>query len=96
MLKYFKKEFFAKERCALLVNKKPYNRNKHNENTMPIFLSKQQKLCCVYCQGEHFPRKCDKVTDVKAHKEILKNSPFSYLCLKTGHLSNNCTKNYIC
>ena len=68
MLKYFKKELFAKERCASLVNEKPYNPNKRNENTMSAFLSGQQKLCCVYCQGEHFPTKCDKVTDVNARK----------------------------
>ena len=54
---------------------------------MPAFLSGQQKLCCVYCQGEHFPTKCDKVTDVNARKEILKNSSCCYSCLKTGHVS---------
>ena len=91
MLKYFKKELFAKERCASLVNEKPYNPNKRNE----AFLSGQQKLCCVYCQGEHFPTKCDKVTDVNARKEILNNSS-CYSCLKTGHVSKKCTKNYIC
>ena len=47
MLKYFKKELFAKERCASLVNEKPYNPNKRNENTMSAFLSGQQKLCCA-------------------------------------------------
>ena len=96
MLKYFKKELFAKERCASLVNEKPYNPNKRNENTMPAFLSGQQKLCCVYCQGEHFPTKCDKVIDVNACKEILKNSSCCYLCLKAGHVSKKCRKNYIC
>ena len=84
MLKYFNKELFAKERCASLVNEKPYNSNKHNENTMSAFLSGQQKLCYVYCQGEHFSTKCDKVTDVNACKEVLKNSLCCYLCLKTG------------
>ena len=96
MLKYFNKELFANERCASLVNEKPYNPKKHNENTMSVFLSGQQKLCYVYCQGEHFSTKCDKVTDVNACKEILKNSLCCYLCLKTGHVSKKCTKNYIC
>ena len=59
-----------------------------------LFLSVQQKLCCLYCQGEHFPRKCDKVTDVNARKEILKNSSCCYSCLKIGHASKKCTKNY--
>ena len=54
MLKYFKKELFAEGHCASLVNEKPYNLNKCNENTMSTFLSGQQKLCCFYCQGEHF------------------------------------------
>ena len=70
MLKYFKKELFAKEHCASLVNEKGYNPDKRNENTMSAFLSGQKKLCCVYCQGEHFPTKYDKVTDVNARKEI--------------------------
>ena len=74
MLKYFKKEIFAKERCSLLVNETLYNPNKRNENTMSVFLSGQQKLCCVYCQGEHFPIKCHNVTDVNARKEILENA----------------------
>ena len=54
MLKYLKKKLFAKERSPSLVNEKPYNPNKRNKNTMPAFLSGQQKLCCVCCQGEHF------------------------------------------
>ena len=83
MLKYFKKELFAKECCALLVNEKPYNPNKRNENTMSAFLSGQQKLCCVYCQGEHFSTKSDKVINVNARKEISKNSSRCYLCFKT-------------
>ena len=45
MLKCFKKELFANERCASLVNEKPYNPSKCNKNTMPEFLSGQQKLC---------------------------------------------------
>ena len=60
---------------------------------MSAFLSGQQKLCCVYCQGEHFPTKCDQVTDLNVCKEVLKNSSCSYLCLKTVHLGKNCTKN---
>ena len=87
MLKYFKNELFAKERCALLVNEKPYNPNKHNENTISAFLSGQQKLRYVYYQGEHFPTKCDKMTDADACKKILKNSSCYYLCLKTAHVS---------
>ena len=96
MLKYFKKELFAKERCASLVNEKPYNPNKRNENTMSAFSSGQQKFCCIYCQGENFPTKCNKVTDVNAHKEILKSSSCCYSSLKTGQFSRKCTKNYIC
>ena len=43
MLQYFKKELFAKEHFALLVNEKLYNPNKRNENTMSAFLSGQVK-----------------------------------------------------
>ena len=39
ILKYFKKEPFAKKSCTSLVNEKPYNPNKRNENTMSGFLS---------------------------------------------------------
>ena len=78
MLKYFKKELFAKERCASLVNEKPYNPNKRNENAMSAFFSGQQILCCVYCQGEHFPTTFDKMANVKAHK---KNSEKFFILL---------------
>ena len=54
------------------------------------------KIACVYCQGEHLPTKCDKVTDVYARKEILKNPSCCFSCLKTGHVSKKSTKNYIC
>ena len=79
MLKYFQKKLFAKERCALLVNEKPYNPSKRYENRMSSFLSGQQKLYCLYCQGEHFSTKCDTVTNVNARKKILKNSSYCYL-----------------
>ena len=59
-------------------------RNKRNEKTMLAFLSRQQKLCCIYYQGKYFLTKCDKVTDVNARKEILKDSSFCYLCLKVA------------
>ena len=96
MVKYFKKELFAKERCTLLVNGKPCNPNKSNENTMSAFSSGQQKLYFAYCQGEYFSTKCDKVTDENARKEILQNSLCFYSCLKTEHVIKKCTKNYIC
>ena len=82
-----KKELFAKERCASLVNEKPYNPNKLNENAMPAFLSEQQKLCCVYCQGEHFPTECDRETDVNVRKEILEKSSCKKMYKKL-YLSN--------
>ena len=47
MLKYFKKELFAKECCASLVNEKLYNPDKCNETTMSSFLLGQQKLLCL-------------------------------------------------
>ena len=47
ILKYFKKELFAKERYASLVNEKPCNPNKRNENLISTFLVRQQKLCRV-------------------------------------------------
>ena len=62
---------------------------------MSVFLSGQQKLCRVFCQGQNFPTKSDKVAAVNARKEILKNSLCCYLCLKTAQLSIKCTKNYI-
>ena len=36
------------------------------------------------------------MTNVNARREILKNSSCCYSCLKTGHVSKKCTKNYIC
>ena len=63
---------------------------------MSAFLSGQEKFCCVYCQGEYFPAKCDKVTNVNARKEILQNSSCCYSYLKTGHVRKKYTKNYIC
>ena len=45
MLKYFEKELFAKERCASLVNEKPYNLKKRYD-TMSTFYQ-DSKNCVV-------------------------------------------------
>ena len=89
-------ELIFLKRCASLVNEKPYNRKKCNEKTMSAFSSGQKKLCCVYCQREHFPANCDKVTDVNVRKIILKNSLSYYSYLETGDLTKYFAKNYIC
>ena len=73
-----------------------YNPNKYNENTISAYLSGLPKLCCIYCQGEHFPTKFDKVTNANAFKGILKNSFCCCLCLKTGNVSNKMYKHSIC
>ena len=50
------------------------------------------KNCVVSIVKENITKKCDKMTDVNARKEILKNSSCYYSCLKTGNISKKCTK----
>ena len=46
----------------------------------------------VYCTERHFSASCSKVTDINARKDILKPDNRCFMCLKKGHLVDQCDK----
>ena len=47
---------------------------------------------CVYCTERHFSVSCSKVTDINARKDILRCDKRCFMCLKKGHLVDQCDK----
>ena len=96
MLKYFKEELQAKERCfAVVVNQSSSSRKATEMSTTSSF-QVNTKNSCVYCKLPHPPSKCTKVTSVSARRNILRKSARCYICLQVGHLSRSCGSDYKC
>ncbi|XP_044172645.1 uncharacterized protein LOC114972132 [Acropora millepora] len=47
---------------------------------------------CVYCTERHFSASCRKVTDINARKDILRRDKRCFMCLRKGHLVDQCDK----
>ncbi|KAL9977060.1 hypothetical protein ACROYT_G014424 [Oculina patagonica] len=47
---------------------------------------------CVYCTERHFSASCNKVTDINARRDILRRDKRCFMCLKKGHLVDQCDK----
>ena len=45
---------------------------------------------CVFCKGEHYPDKCNVVTDMEARTEIIRNNRLCYRCLQPLHGIRKC------
>ena len=92
----FKEELQAKERCtAIGLNYQDRCTLTDTEFTTSSFVS-QSKGMCVYCRESYPPSKCTKVTDVSARRRILRKYARCFICLKSGHLCKNCTRQYKC
>ena len=50
------------------------------------------KIQCVYCSGNHFSASCTKNPNL----EILKQDRRCFVCLKSGHRSNQCSNQRGC
>ena len=47
---------------------------------------------CVYCNERHFSASCNKVTDINVRRDILRRDKRCFMCLKKGHLVDQCDK----
>ena len=59
-------------------------------STATTLVSKESLQACCYCNQEHHPVDCTVVSEVDAHKQILRKGGTCYLCLPRGHLSRHC------
>ena len=51
---------------------------------------------CVYCKNSHYSAACDKVTDVKERKNILRRDRRFFLCLQINLHIKECRNNRSC
>ena len=61
-------------------------------NALVSMQGKDFQLRCVYCSREHHSASFTKVRPQKDGKEILQRVNRCFICLKTGHGANGCSK----
>ena len=82
MLKCFKEELQAKERCLSICAS---NLLAQEDKTFS-----QSEYTCIYCKNQHSPSRCINITDPKRRIAILRRKGRCFLCLKSGHITRNC------
>ena len=98
LLQYFNEELQVKERCVSF-NKSSHTNRADHYTTQKLHSGTEgnrggQK--CVYCLKDHPPSRCKTVTNVDSRVSILRKYAKCFICLKSGHVSRNCTSKYSC
>jgi len=65
-------------------------------HTAGAFVSQNRQIKCVYCNGLHYSASCDKVRDVKDHRDILIKTGRCFNCLKANHKTKECLSTKTC
>ena len=56
-----------------------------------------KEMWCIFCNGPHPSNRCAVVTDPETKKNILRQKGRCFGCLRSGHISKNCsTRCYRC
>ena len=58
--------------------------------------TKETHVQCVYCHEQHYSASCQKVSDTATRLEILKRDQRCFICLRSGHRSNQCVTKRSC
>jgi hypothetical protein len=99
MLKSFKTELEARERCFDMQpnQKEKHDRSRFNtkqEHTTTSLLAQRVDqpsiTCCYNCLGKHPAGRCNIVTNINARKGVLKKKGKCFNCLRTGHIVRVC------
>ena len=97
VMEYFGNELKAQETCNLDKVTSDFSRKREPYTTSGVFAhASNKKYSCLYCHGDHFSSRCDKVTNCKARKAILRKHGRCFICLDNGHIAENCTSQYVC
>ena len=59
-------------------------------STGSALVTKERRLTCPFCLGNHKLNGCEKLSTPEERKEILKKYKRCFSCLNRGHLSRNC------
>ena len=105
LLKAFKNELEARERCAEVGKKEEkhsnYKRQEnggiHNSNgTTKSLIVHEENIKCTFCRQDHPSVRCNIVTDISKRTDIVKEKGRCFLCLKYGHGIKYCRSTQTC
>ena len=96
VMEYFSNERKAQENCNLDKVTSDFSRKREPYTTSGLFTyTRNKKDFCLYCSGDHFLSRCNKVTNCQARKPILRRHGRCFICLDNGHIARNCTSEYV-
>ena len=91
VMQYFGNELKAQETCNLDKVTSDFSRKREPYSGL-FAQTRNKKYSCLYCNGDHFSSRCDKVTNCQARKAILRKHGRCFICLdKWAH----CKKLYV-
>ena len=97
LIRIFKEELFARERCSALSSEKGFHSNDRSFDEKPYTLFVDTVKVCVYCGNkDHNSTRCSKISDVNLRKQHFKKTGRCFVCLSKGHVSRDCKVNYSC
>ena len=108
LLKAFKTELEARERCASSsvetssrtnqVHSLPpkWKEEAEGNPTAAALVSFNRKINCTYCHKSHPSARCDIITDAKARKSLLLKQGRCFICLKKSHIALDCQSTTRC
>ena len=109
LLKAFKTELEARERCASssvgtssrtnqVHSSLPKWKGEEAEGnpTVAALASFNRKINCTYCHKSHPSVRCNVITDVKARKSLLLKQGRCFICLKKSHIARDCQSTTRC
>ena len=66
------------------------------QGTNYCLVTNEDKIRCVYCNGENYSASCETIADSKQQKHILRKSGRCFVCLKTNRMLGNCVSTRNC
>ena len=67
-----------------------YRKQLPTASTLVVENKTTQVSSCLFCSNKHFSASCTKVTDPKAWKKILRDLRRCFVCLRAGHVNQDC------
>ena len=109
LLKAFKTELEARERCAS-SSVGTSSRTNQVHSSLPKWKGEEaegnptaaalatfnRKISCTYCHKSHPSVRCNVITDVKARKSLLHKHGRCFICLKKSHIARDCQSTTRC
>ena len=82
-------------RSATQASARSQSQSRHN-HIAGAFVSQNRQIRCVFYNELHYSASCDKVRDVKDHKDILIKTGRCFNCLKANHKTKKCPSTQTC